>query len=149
MQAPNRIRKLVVAGLGAGALLLAGCAEMKEMTHSGHMVNVTLTGGEEVPPVSTAARGAGSIHINMDKSVSGSVTTTGIAGVAAHIHTGARGANGPVTVGLVKTSENVWSVPAGAKLTDPQYAAFKAGNFYVNVHSAAHKGGEIRGQLNP
>jgi len=146
---PDRIRRLVVAGLGASALLLAGCAEMKEMAHSGHMVNVTLTGSEEVPPVSTAARGAGSIQINADKSVSGSVTTTGIAGVAAHIHTGARGANGPVTVGLVKTSENVWSVPAGAKLTDPQYQAFMAGNFYVNVHSAAHKGGEIRGQMKP
>lgn len=144
-----RIRKLVVAGLGATALLLAACAEMKETMHSGHMVNVTLTGAEEVPPVSTAARGAGSIQIHADKSVSGSVTTTGIAGVAAHVHTGARGANGPVTVGLVKTSENVWSVPAGAKLTDPQYDAFKAGNFYVNVHSAAHKGGEIRGQMAP
>lgn len=139
----------MVAGLGATALVLAGCAEMKETMHSGHMVNVTLTGAEEVPPVSTAARGAGSIQIHADKSVSGSVTTTGIAGVAAHVHTGARGANGPVTVGLVKTSENVWSVPAGAKLTDPQYDAFKAGNFYVNVHSAAHKGGEIRGQMAP
>ena len=145
----NRIRRLVVAGVGATALLLAGCAEMKEMTHSGHMVNVTLTGSEEVPPVSTAARGAGSIQVHADKSVSGSVTTTGVTGVAAHIHTGARGANGPVTVGLVKTSENVWSVPAGAKLTDPQFDAFKAGHFYVNVHSAANKGGEIRGQMNP
>lgn len=149
MKARNRMRRLVGAGLGVAALLLVGCAEMKEMAQSGHMVNVQLSGGEEVPPVSTAARGAGSIQINADKSVSGSVTTTGIGGVAAHIHTGARGANGPVTVGLVKTSENVWSVPAGAKLTDPQYQAFLAGNFYVNVHSAAHKGGEIRGQMKP
>ena len=34
-------------------------------------------------------------------------------------------------------------------LTDAQYEAFKAGNLYVNVHSAANKGGEIRGQLKP
>jgi hypothetical protein len=49
----------------------------------------------------------------------------------------------------VKSGESVWSVPAGARLTDAQYDAFKAGNLYVNVHTAAHKGGEIRGQLNP
>jgi len=39
--------------------------------------------------------------------------------------------------------------PAGAKLTDDQYKAFKAGNLYVNVHSDANKSGEIRGQLKP
>jgi hypothetical protein len=40
-------------------------------------------------------------------------------------------------------------VPAGSKLTDAQYASFKAGNLYVNVHSPDHKGGEIRTQLKP
>jgi hypothetical protein len=35
------------------------------------------------------------------------------------------------------------------KLTDAQYKAFKAGDLYVNVHSAQHQGGEIRGQLKP
>jgi hypothetical protein len=125
--------------------MLAGCAMMS----SDHKVNVVLSGSEEVPRVATSAGGSGTITIAADKSVSGSVTTTGISGVAAHIHQGARGANGPVSVGLVKTGDNVWSVPAGAKLTDAQYEAFKAGNLYVNVHTAAHKGGEVRGQLNP
>ena len=149
MNASYRIRKFVGAGVGIAALMLAGCAEMSSMMHSGHMVNVQLSGTEEVPPVTTAARGAGSISISADKAVSGSVTTTGITGVAAHIHTGAAGQNGPIAVGMVKTSDNVWSIPAGAKLTDAQYDSFKGGNLYVNVHSAAHKGGEIRGQLKP
>jgi len=39
--------------------------------------------------------------------------------------------------------------PPGSKLTDEQYASFKAGNLYVNVHSTEHKPGEIRAQLKP
>jgi len=145
MDTSNRIGKSFKGALFVAALALAGCATMM----GGSRVGVTLTGGEEVPPVSTSAGGSGVIVIGEDKSVSGSVTTTGLAGVAAHIHQGARGANGPVAVGMVKTSENIWSIPAGAKLTDAQYEAYKAGNLYVNVHTPANKGGEIRGQLNP
>jgi hypothetical protein len=43
----------------------------------------------------------------------------------------------------------VWSVPTGAKLTDAQYQSYKAGGLYVNVHSDAHKDGEMRSQLKP
>jgi hypothetical protein len=112
-------------------------------------VKVTLSGSQEVPPLSVTGSGSGTIMVNADKSVSGSVTTTGVAGVAAHIHQGARGQNGPVIVPMTKTSDNVWSVPPGAKLTDAQYEAFRAGNLYVNVHTPANKGGEVRGQLQP
>ena len=112
-------------------------------------VKVTLSGSQEVPPVTTSATGSGTITVGADKAVSGSVTTTGVTGVAAHIHQGAAGQNGPVIIPLTKSGDNVWSVPAGAKLTDEQEKAFKAGNLYVNVHSAANKGGEIRGQLKP
>jgi hypothetical protein len=111
-------------------------------------IKVTLSGAQEVPAVTTAASGSGTITVNADKSVSGSVSTTGVAGTMAHIHNGAAGANGPVIIPLTKNGDT-WSVPAGAKLTDEQYAAYKAGHLYVNVHSAANKGGEIRGQLKP
>jgi hypothetical protein len=81
--------------------------------------------------------------------VSGDVTTMGIAATAAHIHLGKMGANGPVAIGLEKSGDNAWRVPAGAKLDAAQYQAFKDGALYVNVHSAANKAGEIRGQLMP
>ena len=142
MSTSHRIKTVLVAGLSLAALAFAG-------TSSGQSVKVTLSGGEEVPPVTTSAGGTGTIDIAADKSVSGSVTTKGLDGVAAHIHQGASGKNGPVSVGLTKTGDGVWSVPAGAKLTDAQYSAFKAGELYVNVHTAANKGGEIRGQQKP
>jgi hypothetical protein len=110
---------------------------------------VTLTGKEEVPAVETAATGSGTITIGADKSVSGSVTTKGIDGIAAHIHQAAAGKNGPPIVALEKGTDGAWNVPQGSKLTDEQYASYKAGELYVNVHSAAHKGGELRAQLKP
>jgi hypothetical protein len=117
-------------------------------------IKVTLTGDQEVPPVKTSATGSGTIVIATDKSVSGSITTSGIEGTVAHIHDSVPGQtmcgakNGPVIIPLTKGPDNSWSVPAGAKLTDAQYTSYKAGNLYVNVHSAANKGGEICAQLN-
>jgi hypothetical protein len=116
---------------------------------SGGMSGTTLSGSQEVPPVTTQASGTSTITVAADKSVSGTVTTTGITATAAHIHMAAMGQNGPVIVPLAKTGDNVWSPAPAAKLTDAQYDAYKAGNLYVNVHSADNKGGEIRAQLKP
>ena len=115
----------------------------------GQDVKVTLSGDQEVPPVQTAAKGSGTISVGADMSVSGSITTTGVAGTMAHIHEAAPGKNGPPVVPLSKSGDATWSVPPGKKLTEAQYKSFKAGNLYVNVHSAAHAGGEIRGQIKP
>ena len=112
-------------------------------------VKVKLTGAEETPPVTTSATGTGTIAVAADKSVSGTITTKGIDGTVAHIHVGAPGQSGPPIITLSKGADGAWSVPAGSKLTDEQYASFKAGNLYVNVHSAEHKPGEIRAQLKP
>jgi len=133
------LQAVVAAGLTLGGIAAS----------SGADIPVKLTGDQEVPAVATAATGSGKIVIKPDKSVSGSVTTTGIDGTMAHIHLAAPGKNGPPIIVLVKTSENTWSVPEGAKLSDEQYQSFLAGDLYVNVHSDAHKGGEIRTQLKP
>lgn len=107
-------------------------------------VKVTLVGDQEVPPVKSAGTGSGTIVIGNGGTVSGRVTTTGIAGTAAHIHEAAMGKNGPVIVPLTKNGDT-YVVPPGAKLTDAQLASFKEGNLYVNAHTTANPGGEIRG----
>lgn len=111
--------------------------------------DLKLSGTEEVPPVTTSASGSGSINVAADGAVSGSVKTTGLNATMAHIHHAPAGKNGPVVVPLSKTGEGVWSVPASAKLTPDQLKAYKAGELYVNVHTEANKGGEIRAQLKP
>ncbi len=137
-----RIPLLSALAVGA-ALAFGGAAAMAKD------IKVILTGAEETPPVATSATGSGTIKIAKDKTVSGSVKTQGIDGIAAHIHLGAVGVAGPPIITLEKSADGVWSVPAGSKLTDEQFASFKAGDLYVNVHSPEHKPGEIRGQLKP
>jgi hypothetical protein len=83
-----------------------------------------------------------------DGSVSGSVTASGFTPTAAHIHQAAAGKNGPVIVPFAKDGDK-FAPAAGAKLTPDQMKAYKAGDLYVNVHSAANPGGEVRAQLKP
>jgi hypothetical protein len=132
-----------------GALLVAASLTLSATSALAKDVKVTLVGAEETPAVATSAAGSGTITISPKGEVSGSIKTTGIDGIAAHIHVGAPGQAGPPIITLEKGADGVWSVPAGSKLTDEQVASFKAGNLYVNVHSAEHKPGEIRAQLKP
>jgi hypothetical protein len=128
-------------GVGGAALLVAGCATAR--------VPVTLTGAAQVPPVTTTATGTTDITVNGYKSIFGTVTTSGVVGTAAHIHMGAVGKTGGVVIPLVKKDANTWVLPSNASLSDAQLYAYNTGELYVNVHSDANKGGEIRGQLKP
>jgi len=140
-------RRTVRALTLTGALgLLAACASMSDSMYA---QQITLSGANEVPPVSTTATGTGSVTINPDRSVSAKISVTGMTATASHIHEGAAGTNGPVIVPFTKTADNTFVAPDGAKLTESQYASFKAGNLYVNVHSAKNPGGEVRAQLKP
>lgn len=140
MNASSKARTTIIAAAIIAISAYAGAAAAKD-------IHVKLSGDQEVPAVTTSAKGEGTITVGDDKSVKGSVKTSGVDGTMAHIHNAAPGKNGPVAVPLQKGKDGSWEVPPGAKLTDAQYKEFEAGNLYVNVHSAANAGGEIRGQL--
>ena len=137
----NRVQQ-VSAWSFAMALACTSAAALAET------MQVKLSGDQEVPAVTGSSSGSGSVTINNDGSVSGSVTASGFAPTAAHIHEGKAGANGKVIVPFTKEGDK-FSAPAGAKLTPDQMKAFKDGDLYVNIHSAAHPGGEVRAQLKP
>ena len=134
------------SGLNLGAVL--GAAILAASTGVAMAAQIKLSGDQEVPPVSTSAKGSGTITVKEDKSVSGSVKITGMNANAAHIHEGDPGTSGPVLIPLKKSGDS-WSVPPGTKLTDAQYQSYQAGKLYVNVHSPKYKEGELRGQIDP
>ena len=110
-----------------------------------------LGGAAEVPPVTAAGKGTAQVNVDAaTKQISWRVDYTGLSGpaAAAHIHCGAAaGANAGVAVPL---GTNLASpIEGSAAMTDAQLADLTAGKCYVNIHTAANKGGELRGQLVP
>jgi len=129
----------------AAVFVAAGCASMGMGKSASQQVS--LSGANEVPPVTTGASGSGTVTVNANCAVTARITVTGMTATAAHIHSGAAGANGPVIVPFIMAGPNTFIAGDGAKMTAEQCAAFKAGNTYVNVHSEMHKPGEVRAQL--
>ncbi len=137
---PNKTM-LATLALGA-AVVFAGPALADKY-------KVPLDGKSEVPP--NTSTGTGTADIDYDpatKKLSWKVTYSGLTGpaTAAHFHGPAEaGKNGGVAVPI----PNIASSPAegSATLTDAQAADLLAGKYYVNVHTAANPGGEIRGQV--
>jgi hypothetical protein len=138
---PNKVFTPQIMSVAAAVLLCSASAVAQQS------VNLALSGASEVPAVSTSASGSGQFSVAADHTLSGKFTVSGITATAAHVHEAAAGANGPVIVKLAKNADGSFMVPPGTKLNDAQYASFVAGNLYVNVHSDAHPGGEIRAQL--
>jgi hypothetical protein len=114
------------------------------------MVNLKadLKAANEVPPGDS--KGTGSLTATYDdasKKLSWKGSVSGLSGpaTAAHFHAGETGKNGAVVVPI--TGADKGSFEGSATLTDAQAADMLAGKWYVNVHTAANKAGEIRGQL--
>ena len=109
--------------------------------------DVTLAAASEVPPNSSS--GTGTLTATYDtasKKLSWKGSYSGLTGpaTAAHFHTGEPGKNGGVALPI---TPNASPFEGSATLTDAQAADLLAGKWYVNVHTEANKGGEIRGQV--
>ncbi len=136
--------------IAAGALIAAGLAT--SASAADHKLKATLNGASEVPANTTAGKGMAEFTLNdTTKEISWKITFEGLTGdaLAAHIHGPAEaGANGGVLVGLAAAGAPIKSPLEGkATVTDEQIAAITGGKAYVNVHTVANKGGEIRGQI--
>jgi hypothetical protein len=142
---------LLAACCTAGLLLVTAEATAKETIEWSERNPVTaeLSGAKELPPVATQAYGRSTIRVGKDRSIAGTVTVHNMKPTAAHVHRGALNADGPVVLPLTKTSETTFSVPPNTRLTEEQFARFKEGNLYVNVHSEQYPSGEIRAQMKP
>ena len=114
------------------------------------MINLKadLKAASEVPPGDS--KGTGSLTATYDdasKKLSWKGSVSGLSGpaTAAHFHAGETGKNGAVVVPI--TGADKGSFEGSATLTDAQAADMLSGKWYVNIHTAANKAGEIRGQL--
>lgn len=136
------MNKVLFATLALAAAAFAGPASAEKL-------KATLDGKSEVPATTTS--GTGSADIDYDpatKKLSWKVSYSGLTGpaTAAHFH-------GPADVG--KNAGVMVPIPGIAKspaegsatLTDAQASDLLAGKLYVNIHTAANPGGEIRGQV--
>ncbi len=112
--------------------------------------DVVLLGANEATPVTTTAIGLAILRLTDDKKLYSKVTVTNLeAGdtvVAAHIHTGPTGVNGPVIVGLCGNAAD-FGTSKIFTLTDALFTTVKKEPVYVNVHSVNHPSGLIRGQI--
>ena len=135
--------RIVIAPLLLGAAIaFAGpaCAEK---------FKATLDGKSEVPATTSAATGSADIDYDAaSKKLSWTVTYSGLTGpaTAAHFHGPAESGK---SAGVAVAIPNAGSSPVegSATLTDAQAADLESGKYYINIHTAANPGGEIRGQV--
>ena len=136
---------------------LAGCLQQQQAAAPAAAAMMTwkahLTGKDEVPPTSSAATGDGTFTLNTaTNELTWDVKFSGLTGPAtvAHIHGPAGpGQNATPVVGFDPPKAPAGEIKGSNVILKKQVDDLKAGKWYVNIHTAANKGGEIRGQLTP
>jgi hypothetical protein len=131
-------------GMVASVLLVTTAAFAQQVK-----LKAELSGAQEVPPTTTQGKGNADITFDTaSKQLSWTVSYSGLSGpaTAAHFHGPAEaGKNAGVAVPI--PNHGTSPVTGSATLTEAQATELLAGRYYVNIHTAANPGGEIRGQV--
>lgn len=137
------MRQFSIAAIVLTSALAAGCTTMtapKTQTYT-----ATLAPGAGI---TSSGKGTGTFVLDPEtKTLNYTVQYEGLSGpaAAAHIH-GPADPGGSAGV-VVPFASAASPITGTATLTDAQVAELQAGKYYVNVHTAANRGGEIRGQI--
>ena len=150
MPSPDLRRILLIVG---AASALCGCASIGENVDEsvndmlGDSLMATLSGAAETPPGDPDGRGTARVTVNdVTNEVCTDLQVGGIGDVtAAHIHRGVPGVDGPPVITLSGPGSTC-DTESGALVDEIRH---NPGRVYVNVHTAAHPKGAIRGQLGP
>ena len=140
--------RISLAAVAMAVAAITGCGVMDRQSN---LVPFTtqLRGANEVP--ANASTGSGQVDAVFDKSTNlfrWKVSYTGLTGpaTAGHFHgPAAIGANAGVALGWANSIRS--PLDGSATLTPAQAADLMAGRWYANIHTAAHPGGEVRGQM--
>jgi hypothetical protein len=154
----RRALSLAIAGL---FVLLVSAQAQAQTVH----FTAALSGGNENPGVVTGSVGTGTVSVDLATQVVTyriDVYNMPVGTTAGHFHVGAAGVNGPVVVNFTVSANisndfAITGTATAASLTaraaqginswDDFIQALLLGNIYMNVHSTANPGGEIRGQV--
>ncbi|MEY2917112.1 MAG: hypothetical protein RIS73_826 [Bacteroidota bacterium] len=106
----------------------------------------TLSGASEVPANASAATGTATLTFNTTTKIFSLTVTHSIATATnGHIHKAAAGASGGVIFPFSSFTSPIAYTSVALDAT--QEADLNANLYYVNIHTAAFPGGEVRGQL--
>jgi hypothetical protein len=134
-----------LAGSALVALLVAGPVAVAETV----TLKAELKGTNQVPP--NDSKGTGTADVSYDttsKNLTWTITYSGLTGdaTAAHFH-GPADTDKTAGIAVPITGDLKSPVKGSATLTDAQAADLLAGRYYLNIHTAAHRPGEVRGQV--
>ncbi|MET4073473.1 CHRD domain-containing protein [Hymenobacter sp. UYCo722] len=116
------------------------------------LLTARLSGDQEVPAVTTPAQGVAAFTLNGTRdTLFVQAAFSGLSGTitGAHVHDGAVGVAGPIITSLVPMvrGNRLSGFLTGADIAPAKLTKYLRGGYYINIHTAANGGGEIRGQI--
>lgn len=163
---PSKLLFASILALAISLSVLLTVSLVDQIHAAKYPYDAILSGQNEVPPVESSATGEGEFTVPANGTMKYRVNITGISNASAsHIHMAKEGENGDVIADLLNTptskdkdtsfgmifrgnlTDSSLKGPMEGKTIDDLAAAMDSGDVYVNVHTAEHPDGEIRGQI--